>query len=859
MAGKQQIERFLTRAAGFERATLMGARFLMEAAVWLAHRQASLRSGANAARLAYSFGLKLAFAFSGLLGTIVRRNVPQERFQRRTVVGAHGRWRTAALVVFLALGMGARAQDKQRPQAALEGRLIDPQGLVVAGGTATLINELSGFQETQQVSGAGRFEFPGVRPGSYSLTIRAQGFAEFERKVVLKEGNPLELGDVKLALVGVRQAVTVVSASRVEELQNDSAAPTVVVDRQQIQNTGYERVGDVLSEIPGLVTRTASYGVPLMGGEQIDGVGSRQVLVLQDGLPVVGARGIVEGAIDLNQQTVGRLERVEVVEGAASALYGSDAIGGVVNLITREPSDPFSLNASISGGSLGAVDGRFEMGSKWKGLTGLLAMGDHKIDSYSLLPNDPSTVGPNEDRQDLTAKLRYTFNPRAALGFSASAYHAHDMGLSAGTDPYSGSDYQMHNRSNDSAQSYALLGDFLPGDQTTLQVRFYDARYDQNSHSNFLAGGEDGPAFDLGNLNERYHRADSTIGHQLGGSQFIQGGVEWAQDLYRGANRLVGDNAGDQVTTNDVWLQDRIQLFGKLTITLGGRFQHHSLYGGHFTPKAGLAFRATPHLTLRASFGGGFRAPDLGELYYRLLHLDYGYQVIGNPTLRPETSQSYSAGAHYTAGRWQIGVNVFRNNLNHLIDTFLACDETVGQNCSGAALNQILLGYGVPPAFQYDATGAAFFTFIYRNVDRAYTQGMNAQGQVALSRHLKATGSYTYLEAVDSLNHLWLPDRSRHQGHVGLEYAGKPGLFVNLRGNFLSRWPTADSSYAYGYQTWNLYASQKLGHGVQLFGAVDNLADSTDRKLRDASPSFDRPDYGRTFRAGLRFELHRAE
>jgi outer membrane receptor for ferrienterochelin and colicins len=744
----------------------------------------------------------------------------------------------------------------------IEGRIVDKQGLAVPKAALTLNNELSGSSENQIVSDEGRFVFSAVNAGTYSLTIQAAGFADQSRRIAVERESSLRLGDLVMSIVGIEQSVTVVSASRVEELQQDSPVSTLVVTKQQIQDTGYERVGDVLSEIPGIVTRSQSYGVPLPGGEQINGIDSRQVLVLQDGLPVIGARGITEGTIDLNQQEVGRLDRIEVVPGAASALYGSDAIGGVINLLTREPSDLFNLDASVSGGSLGAVDGRLNIGTKWKGLTAFAAIGDHKIDSYTLLPNDPSTVGPVEDRQDVTAKLRYAFNPWAIVGLSATAYRAHDVGLSAGADPFTGLFSEMNNRSNDSTQSYAITGDFLPTNRTTLQVRLYDARFDQNSRSNLLGPtGIEGPSFDLGNLNERYRRVDATVSQQLGSWQFLQGGYEWAQDLYRGVNRLVGDNAGDQITTNDVWLQDRIQPLRRLTITLGGRYQQHSLYGGHFVPKAGVVYRASDHLTLRAAFGAGFRAPDLGQLYYRLLHLDYGYQVIGNPALRPETSQSYSAGGTYTVGRFRLGLNLFRNNLNHLIDTFLACDETTGQDCSGGSLNQILQQYGVPPAFQYDDTGAAFFTFIYRNVDQTYTQGFNVNTELALMKSVRASGGYTYLEAVDSLNHVWLPDRSRHQGHASIEYSNaRWGLVANVRGNFFSGWPTgASSGDAFGYQSWNLYVSKKLGKGVQIFGAVNNLADSTDAKLREADPSFDRPDYGRTFRIGLRYTLTRRE
>ena len=177
---------------------------------------------------------------------------------------------------------------------------------------------------------------------------------------------------------------------------------------------------------------------------------------------------------------------------------------------------------------MGAVDGRLYVGTKWKKPHSFLGPGDHKIDSYTLFPTIPAPLVPKKTRQDITAKFRYAFSPRAALGFSASAYHAHDVGLSAGTDPFSGIYSQTHNRSNDSTQSYAIIGDFLPTNRTTLQVRLYDSRFDQSSQSTLLdTGGLDGTHFDLGNLNERYHRADATIRQQLGSWQFFRA-VEWA-------------------------------------------------------------------------------------------------------------------------------------------------------------------------------------------------------------------------------------------------------------------------------------------------------------------------------------------
>ncbi len=308
-------------------------------------------------------------------------------------------------------------------------------------------------------------------------------------------------------------------------------------------------------------------------------------------------------------------------------------------------------------------------------------------------------------------KLRYRFDPRAAIGFTTSAYHNNADGKSTDFtgDAGSGYDYAI---SHDSTQTYALTGDFLPTTTTAVQARLYETRYASNSSQKPI--NEDnslGPQFDYGNLYENYHRADATVSQQLGSWQFLQGGDEWVQDSYRGLNRLVGDDAGQQVTTNDVWLQDRIQPWKKVIVNLGGRYDHHSLYGNHIVPKIGLVYRLNDHWTLRGAFGKGFRSPSLGELYYLLLHPEYGYQVIGSPALKPERSESYSTGADYQTNRYSIGVSLYRNNLNHLINYVYA-----GFPQSEEALEAILAKYGVPLSF-----GAEPFlaTYVYTNVDQA--------------------------------------------------------------------------------------------------------------------------------------------
>jgi outer membrane receptor for ferrienterochelin and colicins len=750
-----------------------------------------------------------------------------------------------------------------RQGGQVRGHISDPAGLSVPNAEVTIRNSLSGESRNTKTGDDGAFEFADLAFGPYLVTASSQGLALAPKQVEIK-GEANDLSNLRLSLVTAEDQV-VVSASRVNELQEQAPTKVISVTKAEIQDTGYERVGDVLGEMPGIVTMGQSYGVSLVGGEQIDGMDSKETAVLLDGLPFVGARGIDEGYIDLNQQDVGKLDNVEVVKGAASALYGTDALGGVINLISHEPTHPLEIDATTSGGSLGEIDTRLGIGGQWKNLTGYLDLEHHQRDGYTLIPDDPTTVGAYENRQDLLAKLRYTFNPRASISFTSSAYtnHDHGMTLTAETDPNDPVNFVNTPTalfSNDSTQTYALVGDFAPTQSTTLQLRGYLSRYDEDSSSNLIENGVEGPDFDPGNLSETYRRADATIGQRWGSRQFIQGGYEWAEDRYAGDNRIVGGNAGQQLSTNDLWVQDRIQPVRNLLLTVGGRYTNNSAFGGHAVPKVGAVYRVNDHFTVRGSFGEGFRAPNLGELYYHLLHLEYGYQVIGNPTLQPETSQSYSAGGTFTAGRYQLSLNLFRNNLKNLIDTSLVCDETSGQDCSGQALVQLLSQYGVPESFDYDTTGAALFTFINQNVDRAYTEGMDIDGRVALTRSLVFSGAYTYLEAVDAITHTWLPYRSRHQGHIKLEYTNpRWGLVTNLRGTFFSKWPNGQSTgipaddYAYGYQIWNVYASKTIWRGIRAFGAINNLGNSRDPKLAWAEPTFDRPDYGRTLQVGLHY------
>ena len=743
-----------------------------------------------------------------------------------------------AWLAMLIASISLEAQDQQGAKTILlQIHVTDPGGLPIVKARVIVRSAFGGQSLDSFTDGQGKTEVTPPLRGRYVVEVHSGGFADQSR--ILDWNEETAAVEVQLAIASFDQQVTVTSGSRLEELQQESPVKVEAVTRQAMLTTGYERLSDVLSEIPGMVVRSGSSAS--VGAEQVWGVGARQVAVLQDGLPMIGARGIKSGNLNLNRQSVGRLDRVEVVKGAASALFGSDAIGGVVNMISREPTQPVQAGLNFSGGSLGMFDGRGDIGTRWKKLTAFLDLESHREDAYALVPGSIFTVGPDWRRNDLFFKTRYAFTPRITLGFSANAYHNREEGRSAGEiGPVSG-------RYNDSIQNYALIGDFVPTRTTTLQLRAYSARYDENSRLDSL-GAPAPPA--VANLNERYHRLDGTVSQQLGPRNLLQGGYEWVQDNYRGANRLVGDNDGRQVTSNDVWLQDKLQLTRFATLDLGGRVTNHSLYGTRAVPKAGLVVRLNDHWTARGAFGRGFRAPDLGQLFYRFANPASFYQVIGNPNLQPETSRSFSTGIDYRARRFRAGLNLFRNDVRNLIDTI-----TIGTPQTNAQLAALLSQYGIPASFSPLLNR---LTFIYQNFGRIYTEGFDLDAEQSISSMVRVAGAYTYLNAKDQATGLGLPQRHRHQGYVRTEfYNPRWGLLANVRGSFFNKWllnPAAGTS-AYGYGIWDFYTSKTLPHGTQAYFAIDNLGDSRDQKLSLATPTYDRPDYGRTFRVGLRWRF----
>ena len=746
-----------------------------------------------------------------------------------------------AIGFILLTSLAPEPLSAQSDQTAVEGTVVDSSALILVGADVFLQDISSGLAIHQVTDSEGRFQFV-AKPGNYQVTAAMSGFDNVTRNLTLTQTKLARL-HLKLAPAALATQIVVVSGSREQELIKNSTTKVDVIPQRLLHDSGSETVRDVLSEEPGIVTRSGSSGS--RSETQIQGIDSRQSLILIDGLPLVGAKGIKSGILNMDRQSVGRLERIEIVKGASSALYGSDAIGGVINMITRKPRYPVEASVTTSGGSLNRFDMRGDLGfvkDKW---SGFFEVERHKQNPYSLIPSG-STTGPGFHRYDYLGKLGYEFSDRFKLRATAHSFVNQDRGsLLSSSGP-------TDSVTNDSAQHYAVSADVGLTPMTRWNLRGFYGKYDESSLSDVLS--QPGPINSVANLNQRLYRFDSSVSHVLGGRQLLQGGLEWTQDAYRGYNRILGDNAGQGISMVDLWINDRLSLHERFVLTLGSRFNHHNLYGSHFVPRVSSLFRLTDNLRIRGTLGRGFRAPDLGQLYYQFQNPLHFYQVIGNTHLKPEKSTTYQFGFDYGLGKIRFAANFFRNDIRDLIQA-----EFIGQPRTSEEMQALLRIFGISPEFN---PALNRFFYLYQNVDNVYTSGIESKIELKLTRNLMISTGYTYLDARDKTTDAFLSGRHRHHGNFRIFYSSSRlgGWRTNLRGTYFSKWPVSGRGGTLlgdAHQIWDWYVAKPISRGTELFFVVDNLFDSKDAYLNAAQPSFLRADPGRLFRVGMRWRFNR--
>lgn len=478
---------------------------------------------------------------------------------------------------------------------------------------------------------------PGWRDGR--LVIRAIGYraAIVEWHLVVEAGHRVELDPLSERLDPI-----VVTATGRAQRRSEVSVPVQRIDQDEIVSSGAPSVARLLDEVPGL---QALAGTPVGASVAIRGIGDARVLVLVDGQPAGGA--LIENR-DLDRLSLAGAERVEVVKGPLSSLYGSDALGGVINVITADPEPGFRVGTRALHGSNGRSDAdvtlsgggdiRYRVTGAWRQQDGV--PGSSAADAFSRVWDTRATVrtgqaGGRQLRGDLSLVRE---RQRWPVGGGFNGFND-NTGVTVWTE----------------LQQPAGGGVFA----ARILHQAYDHLY-RSARGNAPIAGAAGERQE-----ERLWRVASGWSRTIGSHAF-DAGIELADRSITSPDKILEDRAADRQA--DLFAQDAWYL-ARATLTGGMRVTHNDRWGHALAPSLGATWPLRDDLRIRASAGRGFRAPSFKELAWDFANVGAGYTVQGNPDLTPERSWNLSTGIEWTPDpRMRVGAEAYTNHLRDLIE-----------------------------------------------------------------------------------------------------------------------------------------------------------------------------------------------
>jgi outer membrane receptor protein involved in Fe transport len=723
----------------------------------------------------------------------------------------------------LLIGLAATAARA----ATIKGTVLDPSGRAVANVQVSLLQSLTALDE-RQTDAKGEFEFTGVAKGSYRLVANAPGFSASPVDVEVREDQTASM-DLHLALSAVQQQV-VVSASLEGSLAPQLGSSVSTISSQEIDERGAQNVTDVLRGVPGLALddtgrRGGATGVFIRGG------GSDYNLVTVDGIPL----NEFGGYFDFSPLPADGLDRVEVTRGAESALFGSNAVTGVVNIVTTRGEGPPHFDFQAEGGNF--TTRRFVAGGS--GLTHGLSW------AYDLSRLDTGGTVTNDGyrNQNAIVSLGYGSGERrqADFHFLGNANVVGDPGP-YGSDPddlynapiYPGgpSDYQVGLVARNKQNLFGYEGSYF--EQITSRIRLVGT-FSEATNDYYFSYPESDGGDSFSDTLRRVVNARSEVA--ISNKDFLVAGFEYNHEHFK--DTYVADDNDNPFklprTTLAPFVEDRWSPSSRLFVTAGLRLDDlhtGSLPPGDYgarplipkssmtklNPRASAAFLPRESdsgswlgaTRLHASFGTGIRAPDGFEL-----------ATTNNPLLKPEKSISFDSGVEqrFFNGRTLLDLTYFYNKFDDQIVTL------------GGSLTNLS-------------------TFVSDNLGNSRAQGLEASVRWRPTGSLQVSGEYSLVDtailALDGSTLVQAPfsvgqellNRPKHSGGFNITWQrGRLTLNSNayLRGQALNLEPN-DGVYACelglqclsngkGYGVLNGGFSYRLIRGLEIYGHVNNLLD----------------------------------
>ena len=657
----------------------------------------------------------------------------------------------------------------------------------------------------------------------------------------------------------------IVTATRNERTMGALPMPVSLIAKRQIKTMGSLRLNDVLTEQTGLVV------VPQVNaqgnGIQLQGFNPDYTLILLDGEPIIGR---YTGSLELSRVAVGNIKQIEIVKGPSSSLYGSDALAGVINIITERPLGT-SFNSSARYGSNNTTDLAAGI-NLTKDKLGIYVFGNrYSTDGYDLSPqNFGKTVSPFTN-YTLNSKLTYKFNTRTDLSLSGRYFNEDQLfnfEVTSGTDQV-----RTSGIGNTSDWNINPVITHRFSDKIKLIGRFYSTSYSTNTS---LSLESDGSPYYADDFRQTFTRPEINSEYFFNEKNILTLGAGYTYETVKTSR--YGDQTQRSQETIYGFFQHEWLPVERLSIIAGGRLDSNSIYGSQFSPKLSSRYELNSKITLKGSVGVGFKSPDFRQLYFNFTNSAAGgYSVLGTEVvqsqlalldaqgqiaaylfdpseigkLQAERSVAVNLGAHVKLNeKLAADFNGFYNSINNLIETQIVATTTNGQSI-----------------------------YSYRNINRAFTSGLESNLNYPLTTNLNLSLGYQLLYAMDKdvLNavrdgevfyrdqntlvtkrlkpaeYYGLYNRSRHSGNIKLFYHNQPhGIEASLRAIYRGKYGIGDirgsiqgetippsdvnsnaildvyDDFVPGYPIINLSLAKTVKQNIRFQLGVDNLFNHTD-------------------------------
>ncbi|OJX63987.1 MAG: hypothetical protein BGO84_08320 [Dysgonomonas sp. 37-18] len=709
-------------------------------------------------------------------------------------------------------------------QLSLRGRVVDENEKPIAGASVWIEYTTIGTSTDLK----GEFSLEKIPEGNNLLRISALDYNGARETINRSNDNilirmkhsPLKLNEVVVTGTGT-----------INKLKNSPVAIDVISQRE-LQNTNIPTFENAMIAL----NPSMSFTPNAMGSYmQLNGLSNRYILVLVDGKKLGGDVG---GNVDLNRIDMGNIKRIEVLKGAASSLYGSDAIAGVINIITNKPKDLVNFSTETRFSEYGQFTQNANLYLNIGGFSSSTSFQRNQADGWQL--NKKEIINDKEVDTDKQAMLRFysdVFSQR--FGYKAtkelSMYVEGSLFDKKFKRPVStyGFDMKYVDYSFGAGAKYLLKNNgLITLDWNTDRFEYFKAYLKETKDKNgvtFMPGDEEFVR------RQKYNNINLKGTFNAGKFNKVTVGSEYKVDnLYAPADSIGGSR---NVYTLAFYAQDEINLFGKLNIVPGVRYIYNETFKNRVTPKVSAMY--TLHdFNFRVSYATGFKTPELKQLFMKTEVTSKGKTTlsVGNKDLKPESSNYYSVNAEYIKDFLSLTVTGYINNLKNKIDTYeieLTPEE-------------IAEGYNKKSS--------------YHNIGRSRIQGVDFTFNSYLGYNLTLGGGYSYVNAKDLDTGKRLQRISRHTGNVNLNWFKDFGLFksnFNLNGRLQSRRYYDDGDDARAYQLWN-FATRHTFKSINglVFEpglGIENIFDFVDDKPFNRNYATLSP--GRTFYASLKIKF----